>query len=101
MQVLLEAQNGKKPRRPAGPAITDTIWSRINECWVDEPEQRPSMEQLCSNLRRMFHNASSWQALTQRRSDAGSSESDGQGGLQGEIPLPNDGVDIEAVVIRE
>lgn len=101
MQVLLEAQNGKKPRRPTNPAITDTIWSRINDCWVDEPEKRPTMDQVCRNLGRMFHNASSWQALTRRRDEAGSSVVNQEGPSRGELLLENNDIEVEAIAACE
>jgi serine/threonine protein kinase len=45
-QVLMELQNGNRPRRPNGECITDTLWDIINACWADKPNDRPAMEKV-------------------------------------------------------
>lgn len=66
VQVLLELQNGNKPRRPTESCVTDWIWEKINQCWADCPEDRPCMTSMSESLRRRLHDLSCLRALRTR-----------------------------------
>ncbi|KAF7976172.1 hypothetical protein HWV62_7324 [Athelia sp. TMB] len=53
-QVLLELQNGTKPRRPQEGYVTDVLWAQINACWAEPATQRPTSQQLVVFLRDQF-----------------------------------------------
>jgi len=50
-QVLMELHNGKKPNRPTEVFIADTLWDIINTCWADTPNDRPTMEKVCKDIK--------------------------------------------------
>ena len=41
--VISDVYNGRRPRRPTKPEVTDTIWEIIQNCWHQEPTKRPSI----------------------------------------------------------
>ena len=53
-QVLLELQNGNKPRRPQEGHMNDVLWDKINECWEDNPNERPTSDNVARFLMRQF-----------------------------------------------
>ncbi|KZP04661.1 kinase-like protein [Athelia psychrophila] len=56
-QVLLELQNGTKPRRPQGEGgyVTDALWAQITACWAEPAEQRPTAPQLVEFLQDQYN----------------------------------------------
>ena len=55
-QVLLELQNGNKPRRPHDSEghTNDVLWNKINECWAANPIDRPTSDSVAQFLDRQF-----------------------------------------------
>jgi len=53
-QVLLELQNGNKPRRPQEGHMNDVLWDKINECWEGNPNERPTSDNVARFLMRQF-----------------------------------------------
>lgn len=43
---------GERPRREkyASPALTDALWSVLEDCWVQQPSSRPGMETVVQRL---------------------------------------------------
>lgn len=44
---------GKRPDRPNDPngiLMQDDLWRLVNECWVQEPKDRPSMDHVLEKL---------------------------------------------------
>lgn len=55
-QVLLQLQNGNKPRRPHDSEghMNDVLWDKINECWADNPIHRPTSDSVAQFLDDQF-----------------------------------------------
>jgi len=49
-QVIIEVHKGVKPRRPTTPMVTDQLWSFINTCWADEPNDRPNIAEVSKSM---------------------------------------------------
>ncbi|KAG1884258.1 kinase-like domain-containing protein [Suillus subluteus] len=45
-QVTVQILRGRKPARPVTPPIADVLWDFMQECWLDEPEHRPSAKEV-------------------------------------------------------
>ncbi|KAG1864908.1 kinase-like domain-containing protein [Suillus subluteus] len=45
-QVTLQILRGRKPARPVTPPIVDALWIFMQKCWLDEPEHRPSANEV-------------------------------------------------------
>ena len=48
-QFLMKISTGKRPKRQ--PNIPDCYWELIQECWKQEPEERPTFEEITKILR--------------------------------------------------
>ncbi|CAE6437420.1 unnamed protein product [Rhizoctonia solani] len=61
--ILKVAARGQRPSRPACqtkkcrsqrkcrcPVSKDALWALIQQCWLDDPDQRPTVSQLCGAL---------------------------------------------------
>lgn len=55
--VVIELHKGHKPRRPAQSFVTDAQWAFIERCWMDDPNDRPDIEEVSRSVRAM-HRAS-------------------------------------------
>ncbi|KAF8169206.1 kinase-like domain-containing protein, partial [Mycena galopus ATCC 62051] len=43
--VLLKVLDGERPERPFGPpAMSDTLWRHVTNCWAESPTTRPSIQ---------------------------------------------------------
>lgn len=49
-QVVFQMQEPKKlrPSRPEG--VSDAVWGLITDCWAQESEKRPGIEEIVSRL---------------------------------------------------
>ena len=51
LRILVEAaSNGLRPNRARYTALSDNQWELLEQCWVGEPEERPSMEKIIQYL---------------------------------------------------
>jgi len=41
---------GGRPERPTHPSFTDRLWTLTQQCWRQEPEDRPQMDQVIEQL---------------------------------------------------
>lgn len=53
-QVVIELHKGVKPRRPAPQFITDAQWNLIQQCWGEEPKDRPDIETVCRSMQALL-----------------------------------------------
>lgn len=54
VSVILQRRDGLKPVRP-GPEVTargldDKMWALMERCWVDEPDARPTIQEILDEL---------------------------------------------------
>ena len=54
-EVLIRLQTGERPRRPEGDmyverGLDDNLWSLLQRCWVTEPTDRPSIQEVLAAL---------------------------------------------------
>ena len=54
-EVLMRIQQGQRPERPTDPEVIergldDKLWDLLQRCWLREPEERPSIEQILQEL---------------------------------------------------
>lgn len=59
--VILSVMRGGRPQRQ--PGIKDSVWSILQQCWLPEPTQRPSMESLSLYFDLMSSDTPSLRAL--------------------------------------
>ncbi|KAG1854854.1 kinase-like domain-containing protein [Suillus subalutaceus] len=45
-QVTLQILRGRRPARPVTPPIADALWDFMQKCWLDEPDHRPSANEV-------------------------------------------------------
>ncbi|KAG2351115.1 kinase-like domain-containing protein [Suillus spraguei] len=53
-QVTVQILKGRRPARPVTPPITDPLWDFMQKCWSDEPERRPSANEVVIFIRRQL-----------------------------------------------
>jgi len=41
---------GDRPERPTHPSLTDHLWALAQQCWGDEPQERPRMDKVIKQL---------------------------------------------------
>lgn len=46
MQIIGSLASGKYSKRLADPSMDDRIWDLIQRCWLRNPSERPTMEQI-------------------------------------------------------
>lgn len=54
-EVLIKMQIGERPRRPQGEEMVqrgmdDKLWNLLCRCWVEDPEQRPTIHEVIEEL---------------------------------------------------
>jgi serine/threonine protein kinase len=42
--VMLKVIRGERPERPEGVCFTDDLWRTLEECWLLQPKDRPTLE---------------------------------------------------------
>ncbi|KAF9789173.1 P-loop containing nucleoside triphosphate hydrolase protein [Thelephora terrestris] len=42
--TMTKILNGMRPERPTHPGFTDDLWALTQQCWEEEPQDRPSMD---------------------------------------------------------
>lgn len=52
--VIIEVLSGVRPFRPESVWCTDELWSLVEQCWVHNPQDRPSATFLHSRLQSML-----------------------------------------------
>ncbi|KAF8328947.1 kinase-like domain-containing protein [Amanita rubescens] len=53
IQIMTFVFRDKRPPRLAEPPFSDQAWRIIQRCWVREPSERPSMEDVVENISRL------------------------------------------------
>ena len=64
MAVMREIIKGKHPDRPTGPEavwFTDDLWEMLEQCWLHDPKQRPTIEGVLECLEQGLE---SWKPLS-------------------------------------
>lgn len=41
---------GRRPERPAHPGLTEPLWTLIQWCWTENPQDRPWMDRVIEQL---------------------------------------------------
>ena len=41
---------GERPERPIHPGFTDRLWSLTQQCWGQEPQDRPRIDEVIEQL---------------------------------------------------
>ena len=50
--IMLRVLYGERPQRPSSTEqISDCIWEMLQECWSDDPTQRPTLEHIITMCR--------------------------------------------------
>ena len=63
MTVVTKVVDGERPERPQGPErvwFTDDLWEMLGQCWLPQPEVRPTIEAV---LERLERGSTAWQPL--------------------------------------
>ena len=48
--VVLAITTGDRPKRPTHPSFTDRLWKLVQQCWREEPRDRPRIDQVIIEL---------------------------------------------------
>jgi Protein tyrosine and serine/threonine kinase len=48
--VVTSVMEGKRPTRPTEAPLDDNIWSLVEACWAQQPNDRPSATQIMQRL---------------------------------------------------
>ena len=66
LEIVRKVIGGGRPERPEGAEgawFTDDIWGMLEQCWSQQPKDRPSIEAVLECLERV---SAGWQALPPR-----------------------------------
>ena len=58
--VILMVMRGERPERPERPWFTDDLWETLEECWSEQPKDRPTIGAILERLGRL---ATTWRPL--------------------------------------
>ncbi|KAJ7586435.1 kinase-like domain-containing protein [Mycena floridula] len=50
MAIVLKVMKGEKPTRPASSELNDTVWNCMMDCWKQNPDERPTAEEIVQQL---------------------------------------------------
>jgi hypothetical protein len=53
IRLLLLVHGGIRPKRPANAEFTDDMWSLIESCWRQDPNERPMIQDVVERLERL------------------------------------------------
>ena len=45
--------DGKRPKRPDHPKLTDALWGLTERCWAERAQDRPEMKEVVEALKEM------------------------------------------------
>lgn len=51
MEVYYEHKAKRRPQRPESQECDDTLWDLICSCWSDDPEERPTAEEVKNRIK--------------------------------------------------
>ncbi|KAH8829920.1 kinase-like domain-containing protein, partial [Flagelloscypha sp. PMI_526] len=54
-RAMLAVLTGKRPARPSADCMTDELWQLVEQCWDQEPDRRPSCEEIIKAFERIRH----------------------------------------------
>ncbi|KAJ7586517.1 kinase-like protein [Mycena floridula] len=50
MAIMLKVLRGERPIRPASSKLNDTVWNCMTDCWKQNPDERPTAEEIVQRL---------------------------------------------------
>ncbi|KAJ7586621.1 kinase-like domain-containing protein [Mycena floridula] len=53
MAIMLKVMKGERPMRPASSKLNDTVWNCMEDCWKQNPDERPTAEEIVRRLSAM------------------------------------------------
>ncbi|KAK7680537.1 hypothetical protein QCA50_016318 [Cerrena zonata] len=55
LHVRYAVLRNERPPRPIQPPMSDQLWSEVQQCWSQRPEDRPAIEDVRRRLTKFFH----------------------------------------------
>ncbi|KDQ58184.1 hypothetical protein JAAARDRAFT_35005 [Jaapia argillacea MUCL 33604] len=49
--VIFDVIKGRRPHRPTSPPVVGQVWPVVEQCWSQEPTERPTMSEVCQVLK--------------------------------------------------